>query len=75
MEPLGTRIDGSIVEHSSKEIEQQQVSFQVLKHSLPKASSSDIETILADRELLDCELELTPDVINRLQGKIATARH
>ena len=59
---------------TDREIDRQQSLFESLKDRLGEASSSDIDTILADRALVDCEPELTPETIDRLRAKIAAAK-
>ena len=67
---LQASISGILVAHSSQDIEQQKTSLQAFKDSLPKAEPGEIDAILARRELVDCEPELTSDMIDRLREKI-----
>ncbi len=52
------------------EVKQQQQMFQLLKNKLGQASSDEIESVLATRELVEPEAELSADTIARLQAKI-----
>jgi predicted HicB family RNase H-like nuclease len=55
------------------EVEQQQQAFQLLIEQLGQASSSEVESVLAAREQVEPEAELSPEIIDRLQEKIRTA--
>lgn len=57
------------------EIERQRSLFEALKDGLGEASPVDIEAILAKREVVTCEPELTTETIERLRKKIAAAKH
>ena len=59
---------------TDREVDRQQSLFESLKDRLGEASSSDIDTILADRVVVDCEPELTPETIDRLRAKITAAK-
>lgn len=60
--------------HPNREIEQQQRSlFQSLKDRLGEASPANIRTILVDREVVNCEPELTTEMIDQLCEKLQTA--
>jgi uncharacterized protein (DUF1778 family) len=52
------------------EVEQQQQAFQLLIKQLGQASSSEIESVLATREQTEPEVELSSDVVARLQERI-----
>ena len=52
------------------DIKQQQQAFQLLKNKLGQASSDEIESVLAMRELVKPEPELSSDTIARLQEKV-----
>jgi hypothetical protein len=52
-------------------IVQQRTSFNALCQNLGHASSDEISTVLAEREVVKPETELNPDVIKRLQKRIA----
>ena len=54
--------------------ERQQSLFESLQDRLGEVSSSDIDTILDDRVVVDCEPELTPEMIDRLRAKITAAK-
>lgn len=55
---------------SEKNIEQQRRDFNKLLAQLKTADTEEIETILAKREIVEPEPELTPDVIYRLRVKM-----
>lgn len=52
------------------EVEQQQQTFQLLIKQLGQASSAEIESILATREKTEPEVDLSSDVVARLQERI-----
>jgi hypothetical protein len=52
------------------EVEQQQQAFQLLIDRLGQASSAEIESVLAAREQVEPEAELSPEIVDRLQEKI-----
>lgn len=52
------------------EIERQQQSFELLIKQLGQASSSEIKSVLAEREQIEPEAELSSDVAARLQERI-----
>lgn len=45
-------------------------SFKTLLQGLGKASESQIKSVLAEREVVEPEAELTPEIITSLQQKI-----
>ena len=55
---------------SENNIVQQRTSFNALCQNLDHASSDEISTVLAEREVVESEAELSPDVIKRLQKRI-----
>ena len=55
--------------------EQQETSFKLLKNRLGEASLSDVLDILADREVVNCEPELTTNTIDRLREKIGMVKN
>lgn len=57
-----------------REITQQQFLFESLKDRLGEASSIEVDTILADRKVTDCEPELTTETIDRLRTKLSAAK-
>jgi hypothetical protein len=65
----GSTVD-SISAQPDPEIDRQRSLFEALKDRLGEASSADIDAILADREVVNCEPELTPDTIDRLRTKL-----
>lgn len=52
------------------EVEQQQQAFQLLIKQLGQASSAEIESVLATREQTEPEVDLSSDVVARLQERI-----
>ena len=65
----------SITSGHSDELDQQKTSFESLKNRLGEASLSDVLVILADREVVNCEPELTANTINRLREKVGIVKH
>lgn len=51
-------------------IAQQQASFAALLESLGQASSAEIEKVLAEREVVEPEAGLTPEIMERLQARL-----
>lgn len=51
-------------------INQQKQSFQALLQQLGQASPTEIESALAEREMVEPEQELSPEIIARLQQRI-----
>lgn len=58
---------------SEKEIIEQEQSFQTLLQGLGTASEIQIKSVLAEREIVQPEPELTPEIITSLQQKITNA--
>ncbi|MTJ18034.1 MULTISPECIES: toxin-antitoxin system HicB family antitoxin [unclassified Dolichospermum] len=56
-----------------KEIIEQKQSFNTLLQGLGKASESEIKSVLAEREVVQPEAELTHEIITSLQQKISNA--
>jgi uncharacterized protein (DUF1778 family) len=54
--------------------DRQKESFNTLLQSLGQASSAEIETLMAEREPVEPEESLTPEVINRLQERISNKK-
>ena len=52
------------------EVEQQQQAFQLLIKQLGQASSAEIQSILATREQIEPEPDLSSDAVARLQERI-----
>jgi hypothetical protein len=48
-------------------------SFQTLLQGLGKASKNQIKSVLAEREVVQPEAELTPEIITSLKQKISNA--
>ncbi len=65
----GLTIDGISI-HSDLEIEQQRSLFKILKDGLGEASPSEISAILAEREIVNSEPDLTTEIVERLQAKL-----
>ncbi len=55
---------------SDENIKQQQQAFQSLLNKLGKASDDEIKSVLATRELVEPEPELSADVIALIQERI-----
>ena len=53
-----------------RSVKQQQQAFQLLKKKLGQASDDEIESVLAMRELVAPEPELSSDVVASLQEQI-----
>ncbi len=53
-----------------EEVTQQKQSFTALLQQLNQASPSEIESFLAEREKVEPEVELSSEIINRLQQRI-----
>jgi hypothetical protein len=60
----------SVASVSEEEVEQQKRIFESLLKELGRASGSEIQATLAEREHAEPEEELTSDVITRLQKRI-----
>jgi hypothetical protein len=56
---------------SENEITQQRAAFSALLQSLGQASVAEIEQILRERETVSPEAGLTPEIIQRLQNRMA----
>jgi hypothetical protein len=56
---------------SENEIAQQRTAFSALLQSLGQASFAEIEQILRERETVTPEAGLTPEVMQRLQNRMA----
>jgi hypothetical protein len=65
----GLTID-AILAQSDPEIERQRSLFQALKGELGESSPADLSAILADREVVNCEPQLTTETIERLRSKL-----
>lgn len=70
----GLTID-TISAQPDPEIERQRSLFEALKDGLGEVSPADIDTILVDREVVNCEPELTTDTIDRLRVKLQAVKH
>ena len=58
---------------STKAIAQQEEAYKALRHRWAEAPISDIDEILAKREVVQPEVDLDPEVVKRLQEQIAAA--
>jgi hypothetical protein len=56
------------------EIAQQRTAFATLLNNLGQASFSEIEKVMQEREIVEPEIGLTPEVVKRLQNRIAHHR-
>ena len=59
---------------SLEQIDEQQQNFDRLVDRLSKAERKESEIILSEREIAQPEPELTPDIVEMLQAKIAKKR-
>ena len=59
---------------SEEQVVQQRVSFATLLQSLGQASLDEIESVLAERERVEAESELSPEIILRLRECLAEYR-
>jgi hypothetical protein len=57
------------------EIERQRSLFEALKGGLGEADPADIDAILANRDVVNCEPELTTETISRLRSKLQAAKY
>ncbi len=57
-----------------KDVAQQRSDFANLLNSLGQASFAEIEKIMQEREVVEPELGLTPEVVKRLQERIANQK-
>lgn len=55
-------------------IAQQKASFSALLQSLGTASFDEIELLMSEREAVEPEPELTPDMVQKLKNRIAQKR-
>jgi HicB family len=65
-----TTLAYTVLSVPNAEVKQQQQAFQSLRERLGQASDDEIESVLATRELVAPEPELSADVIALLQEKI-----
>lgn len=56
------------------EVAQQRAAFATLLNSLGQASFAEIEKTMQEREAVEPEVGLTPEVVQRLQSRIAQQR-
>jgi hypothetical protein len=52
-------------------VAQQRASFTALLQSLGQASFDEVETVLSEREAVEPEVELNPEVLTRLRERLA----
>lgn len=57
-----------------EERQEQRQSFEKFLQNSRKASPEEIEAVLAEREIVDPEPELTPEIIARIRQKIRDAK-
>ena len=55
---------------SKEDIDKQQEKFNKLIAKLGEVNSAEVKQALSQREIVEPEAELTPEIINRLQAKI-----
>lgn len=58
----------------AEEVKQQQASFTALLQSLGQASMAEIEQVLAEREMVEPEAGLSPEVMERLRARLRSKR-
>jgi hypothetical protein len=73
--PVRGSIINTISAQPAPEIERQRSLFQALKDELGESAPADIDAILAVREVVTCEPELTTEIVDRLRSKIQAAKH
>jgi HicB family len=73
--PVRGSIINTISAQPDPEIERQRSLFQTLKDELSESAPADIDAILAVREVVTCEPELTTEIIERLRSKLQAAKH
>jgi HicB family len=75
--PVRGSIINTISAQPDPEIERQRSLFQALKDELGESAPApaDIDAILAVREVVTCEPELTTEIIERLRSKLQAAKH
>lgn len=56
------------------EVAQQRAAFTTLLNDLGEASFAEIEKVMQEREVAEPETGLTPEVVQRLQSRIAKQR-
>jgi hypothetical protein len=69
----GLTID-TISAQPDPEVERQRSLFEALKGGLGEADPADMEAILADRDVVSCEPELTTETIDRLRVKLQAVK-
>jgi hypothetical protein len=65
-----TSLNGVLQAVPELEVEQQQQAFQLLKKQLGQALPSEVESILANREEVEPEADLSDDVVARIRERI-----
>ncbi len=58
----------------AEDIKQQRAAFTTLLQSLGQASMTEIEQVLTEREVVEPEAGLSPEVIKRLQTRLKSKR-
>jgi uncharacterized membrane protein len=56
---------------SNDAVQQQRTEFEALLQRLGTASASEINEVLANREVVEPEPELSPEIVKQLQTRIA----
>ena len=69
-----TTLSYTVKSVSETETTQQRAAFAALLNRLGQASFSEIEKIMQEREVVEPETGLTPEVVKRLQNRIANQR-
>lgn len=59
---------------SLEERQEQKQCFTQFLQNLKKASPEEIEAVLAEREIVDPEPELTPEIVARIRQKVCDAK-
>ncbi len=59
---------------SKQEVSKQKIEFTHLLQKLENTSSADVEIALAEREVVEPESELTPEIIAQLQSRIQSKK-
>jgi hypothetical protein len=64
----------SIIKQIESELKQQQQDFQLLIEQLGKSSAEEIESVLAQRERVESEPELSDSVVAQLKERIRLSK-
>lgn len=63
-------VDYTVQPISKQEVSKQQTEFTHLLQKLENTSSADVEIALAEREVVEPESDLTPEIIAQFQSRI-----